>query len=197
MDGVEDEISQLRDAEFTVLLPTMALLSCANSRAAELGGGFELTSSGLQLRWPSEVIQGFGLSPTTAKSINGSPEVTKVYFEPVVADGPSYWSELFSSDAPALVVCYEVSGDNPPYIASAEEHWIHWPWHVSEQERVAACEAAVAAHEKLAEGADWLALAMKASNVGPRSVLFSGVKHYLEQFGLGPFVGNGHNRSAR
>jgi len=181
MDEDETSANQLSYAEYSLLLPVMALLSCANSRAMEIGGGFDWMDRGWQLRWPVEIINGFGLSPSAAKTINGDQEIIKVHFEPVGGDGHSYWSELFGPNAPALTVCFEVSDENPPYISPTDEHWLHWAWDVSEPERIAACETAIAAQENLAIGSNWLELATKAGTDGPRSVLFLGVKDYLER----------------
>jgi hypothetical protein len=179
--GGDCHVTQVKHSEFTILAPTLALLSCANHRAMELGGGFERTSSGWKLHWPEEVVQGFGLSPSKVKAGEGEQEAIKVLFEATDGGGPSFWSALFSGSAPALVVCYEVSDDKPPLISTSDAEWLHWPWQFSEDERLASLEGAIAAFDGLTDRLGWANLAMQAATAGPRSILFKAVKEYLER----------------
>lgn len=174
-------VTELAHSELTILAPTLALLSCANHRAIELGGGFESALSGWQLHWPQEVVQGFGLAPTKVMASWDKVNVIKVLFEPTDGNGPSFWSALFSGSAPALVVCYAVSDDKPPLISTADEEWLHWPWQCSEDDRLASLEGAIATFDGLSDRLGWANLAMQAATAGPRSILFKAVKEYLER----------------
>jgi hypothetical protein len=179
--SVKDQALTLNDREFSILLPTLALVSGANSRAMELGGGFRWGENGWQLHWPDEVAQGFGLRPSHVHKDIGQNDAFKVLFEPLVTERPNYWSTLFDLTAPALVISYEASSDEPPIIAPKDEEWLHWPWQVSDDEKIAALEKAIAAHEDLADQVDWVALAMRAGTNGPRSILFKNVTDYLQK----------------
>lgn len=179
--SVEDYALTLRDKEATILLPALALVSSANSRVMELGGGFQRGESGWQLHWPDEVAQGFGLRPSHVHKDKGQNDAFKVLFEPLVTERPNYWSTLFDLTAPALVISYETSSDEPPIIAPKDEEWLHWPWQISDDEKIAALEKAIAAHEDLADQVDWVALAKQAGTNGPRSILFKIVTENLQQ----------------
>ena len=178
-DNLEAYVMNLRDKEFEILIPVLALTSCANSRAMELGGGFGWSENGWQLSWPYEVAVGFGIRPVQFCKNKGKVDVFKVLFEPLVTEGPNYWSTLFDLTAPALVISYEANSDKPPVISPTDEEWLLWDWYVSDDEKITALEQAIAAQRELEGQVDYLALAKQASTVGPRSTLFTVVAAHL------------------
>lgn len=184
-DSLEAYVMNLRSKEFEILIPALALISCANSRAMELGGGFGWGENGWQLSWPDEVAQGFGLRPSQSRKYKGEIDVFKVLFEPFVTERLSIWSNLFHLTAPALVISYKASSDEPPTISPTDEEWLHWPWYVSEEKKLAALDKAIASYEELAESVDWPKLAEQSATIGPKFALFEGVaKHLAAQSGV-------------
>lgn len=167
------------------MAPTLALLSCAHSRAAELGCGFEIDNNSLKIVWPGEVVRGFGLEPTDVLVASDERGLVKIHFEPILESANSYWKHLFASKVPSLVVGYEVSDDQnssePPLVRLIDEEWLHWPWHVSKEDRLAAMKEAVASFEQLSDAAGWVKAAQRSAIDGPRSILFTTVLEYCSR----------------
>lgn len=185
MNEVDHFENRLQDLEFQILVPTLALLSCAHSRAAELGCGFEFEKNSLKLVWPDEVMQGFGLKPTDVVTSGEDRISIKVRFGPILGLGRGYWRHIFSSKSPDLVVGYEVNDDldssEPPLVRLIDEEWLHWAWHVSKEDRLAAMEKAVAAFEQLSDAVGWANAAQRSAIDGPRSILFTTVLEYCSR----------------
>ena len=175
----EYQFSPPQEKEFTVLLPALALISCAFSRAAELDTGFEWGDDGWMVNWPEEVIRGMGLRPTKARAADDDVDSFCVLYQPSDDCEESYWSALFGAAAPALVISYEASMDKPPMIYRTDYEWLHWPWYVSEEQKLAALDKAIASHEELEKNVDWPKLAEQSATVGPKSALFEGVVRQL------------------
>lgn len=100
-------------------------------------------------------------------------------YEPLDDCEVGYWSALFGVTAPALVISYEASSDGPPIIYRTDYEWLHWPWYVSEEQKLAALDKAIASYEELEESVDWPKLAEQSATVGPKSALFKGVALHL------------------
>jgi len=183
MSGLDRFENHLQDLEFQILVPTMALLSCAHSRAAELGGGFGIENDSVRIVWPDEVMRYFGLKPAEVFTPSRERNFSVVRFEPVLGSGNSYWKYLFVSGAPDLVVGYEVSLDRnssePPVIHPIDEEWLHWTWHVRKEDRLTALEEAVGSYEQLSDAVGWPSAARKSAMEGPRSILFTEVSKYF------------------
>lgn len=178
-NSADFKTTPLLDSEYTVLLPTMALLSCANSRATELGGGFRWGEGRYQLEWPTEVQQGMGLKPERLEAVQGDKNVFKVFFEPYGSEPKGYWSVLFSSQAPSLIVFYEISQAEPLLLAPTDDERLQWHWNVSEDDQLLALDRAIEAHEILADQVDWLELSMRSVNENRRALLFESVATHL------------------
>lgn len=178
-NSADFKTTPLLDSEYTVLLPTMALLSCANSRATELGGGFRWTEGHCQLEWPTEVRQGMGLKPEKLEAVQGDKNVFKVFFEPYGSERKDYWSVLFGSQAPSLIVFYEVSQAEPLLLAPTGDERLLWHWNVSADDQLSALDRAIEAHEILADQVDWLALSMRSADENRRALLFENVARHL------------------
>lgn len=179
MDEADSFENLLQDTEFSVLIPALALLSSAHTRAAELGYGFELENGNWKISWPEEVINGFGIQPTQFYSLNEKLDIFRVHFEPPLSLSNSYWRHIFGSAAPSLVVSYEVrdeqSSAQRPIAYPIDEEWLHWSWHVSREERLALLKRVVIAQEEFSDVVGWLDLAQRSIVDGPRSLLFRAV----------------------
>ena len=179
-DGVKErQLSSMHEKEFSFLLPVAALIGSANSRAAELHYGFEWQDEGWRLQWPNEVITGMGLWPSNAQPKANAVDEFRVLFEPVEGCKVNFWYALFGSNAPALVMSYEASLDKPPFIYHRDDDWLHWPWYMSEDERLATLDRAIAVAEDVKAAVDWFELVKVSATGGPSSTLFTGVAAYF------------------
>ena len=163
----------LKEREFELLLPIGALIASANSQAGELGGGFRVDQTGLNLNWPQEVSTAMGLSPSNSKTVDGETIAHRLLFEPDASmSKPSYWATLFGKDRPSLVM--EYTAEDGHTVEHTHEAWLVWPWHFDTEEQQAALDTALAVHADLAEAFGWLAAAQRSFE-GARSELFEAI----------------------
>lgn len=163
----------LKEWEFELLLPIGALIASANSQAGELGGGFRVDQTGLNLNWPREVSTAVGLSPSNSKTIDGETIAHRLLFEPDASmSKPSYWATLFGKERPSLVM--EYMAEDGHTVEHTHEAWLVWPWYFDTEEQQAALDNALAVHADLAEAFGWLGAAQRSVE-GTRSELFEAI----------------------
>lgn len=167
-EGGSDDDSgvTLKDREFELLLPIGALITSATSKATELGGGFRVDQTGLELIWPSEVADAIGLSPSASKTATAGSDTFRLLFKPVVPPAkPSYWATLFGKEPPSLVM--EYAADDGHIVNHTHEAWLVWPWHFDTEDQRSALDRALAVHADLSEALGWFAASRSALEGSP------------------------------
>ncbi|WP_343117243.1 hypothetical protein [Ostreiculturibacter nitratireducens] len=176
--GIEDDSGvTLKDREFELLLPIGALISSANNKASELGGGFRVDQTGLELIWPTEVADDIGLSPSASKMVRAGSDTYRLLFKPVAPPAkPSYWAALFGKEPPSLVM--EYAADDRHLINHTHEAWLVWPWHFDTEDQRSALDTALAVHADLSEALGWFAASQRAVE-GSRAELFDAITRQI------------------
>ena len=180
-NSIGNELQSLADEEFALLLAVGALIQSANSRAVELGDGFIQSDNQWRLQWPSQVEAVMGLRPNEIRTVDNEKKLIHVFFEPLPSENHSYWSMLFSGYAPTLAMEYSFNGGNPPMLTFADEAWLQWSPHVTDDERVIAISEAIAAQETVQSSFDWLGLTQKSVIENAQSALFKGLSEYVRE----------------